>query len=113
MDHDTTGDAGLDDNGLDVNNDHDAELAEDSPDLGEPDLPEEDSPLSVPGPEVAAVKAPRPGSGPTVMERMRSAGINEARALEHLQKGWVRLDGQVITDPDHPAAPPARWVILP
>lgn len=52
-------------------------------------------------------------SGPTVLERMRSAGINEARALQHLSRGWVRVDGQVVTDPDHAAPPPARLLILP
>lgn len=121
MDDDSSGDAVLDDHAPDMENDHDDELTEDSTDLVEPDPAEEDTPLSVPGTEAAAAtpvdaaaaETPQAAAGPTVLERMRSAGINNARALEHLQRGWVRMDGQVITDPDHPAAPPARWVILP
>lgn len=50
---------------------------------------------------------------PTVLGRLRSAGINEVTARRHLVQGWVRMDGVVITDPDHPAGPPARWVIQP
>lgn len=118
MDDDSNGDAVLDDDAPDMENDHDDELTEDSTNLVEPDPAEEDTPLSVPGTEAAAATAVDAAAAetpqaPTVLERMRSAGINNARALAHLQRGWVRMYGQVITDPDHPAAPPARWVILP
>lgn len=121
MDDDSSGDAGLDDDAPDMETDHDDELTEDGADLVEPDPAGEDTPPSVPGTEAAAATAVdaaaaetlQVAAGPTVLERMRSAGINNARALEHLQRGWVRMDGQVITDPDYPAAPPARWVILP
>ncbi|WP_298795667.1 hypothetical protein [uncultured Pseudonocardia sp.] len=121
MDDDSSGDAVLDDDAPNLENDHDDEPPEDSTDLLEPDPAEGDTPLSVPGTEAAAgtavdaaaAKTLQVAAGPTVLERMRSAGINNARALEHLQRGWVRMDGQVVTDPDYPAAPTARWVILP
>jgi hypothetical protein len=116
-DHDSTGDAVLEDNAPDTQTDHDDELAAGLTDLVEPDPPDDDTAVSGPGSDVAvetaAADAPQASTEPTVLERMRSAGINDAAALEHLQRGWLRLDGQVITDPDHPAPPPARWVILP
>jgi hypothetical protein len=48
-----------------------------------------------------------------VLGRLRSAGINEATARRHLVRGWVRVDGVVVTDPDLAAGPPARLVIQP
>lgn len=48
-----------------------------------------------------------------MLERLRSAGINEATARRHLVQGWVRVDGSVVTDPDLAAGPPARLVIQP
>jgi DNA-binding transcriptional LysR family regulator len=42
----------------------------------------------------------RPG---TVLARMVAAGIGEARAREHLARGWVRVGGAVVTDPQAPA----------
>lgn len=44
----------------------------------------------------------------TVLDRLRESGITEARALHHLGDGWVRLDGQVVTDPAQPAELPAQ-----
>jgi hypothetical protein len=42
---------------------------------------------------------------------MVAAQISEERALMHLRGQWVRLDGQIVTDPDHPAG--GRMVISP
>jgi hypothetical protein len=44
----------------------------------------------------------------TIMDRLVEAGITEARALEHLRRGAVLVDGHVITDPGGDATPPAR-----
>jgi hypothetical protein len=40
--------------------------------------------------------------------RLLEAGITEARALEHLRRGAVLVDGHVITDPGGDATLPAR-----
>ena len=44
----------------------------------------------------------------TVVDRLVEAGITEARALEHVRRGAVVVDGHVITDPGSDATPPAR-----
>lgn len=44
----------------------------------------------------------------TLIEWLVKSGITEARALEHVRDGWVRVDGERVTDPTHPAGPPAR-----
>ncbi len=44
----------------------------------------------------------------TVVDRMVQSGITEERALQHLRDGWVRVDGEPVTDPSHPAEPPAQ-----
>jgi hypothetical protein len=44
----------------------------------------------------------------TVLDRLVQAGITEVRALDHLRDRWVRVDGQIITDPKHAASPPAQ-----
>jgi hypothetical protein len=49
--------------------------------------------------------------GLTILQRMVAAQISEERALMHLRGQWVRLDGQIVTDPDHPAG--GRMVISP
>jgi hypothetical protein len=49
--------------------------------------------------------------GITVLDRLLSAGINEARAQRYLAAGAVRLDGHEVSDPATPAAPPSRIVI--
>lgn len=49
----------------------------------------------------------------TIVDRMRAAGISEERIEMHLQRGGVQVDGVVVTDPAHPAAPPAKWVLMP
>lgn len=44
----------------------------------------------------------------TILDRLVQSGITEARALQHLRDGWVRVDGEPVTDPAHPAEPPSR-----
>jgi hypothetical protein len=44
----------------------------------------------------------------TVTDRLVKAGITEARALDHVRRGAVLVDGHVITDPGSDASPPAR-----
>lgn len=47
------------------------------------------------------------GTGP----RMTAAGINPARARQHLAARRVQVDGMVVSDPDAPAPAPARIVL--
>lgn len=49
----------------------------------------------------------------TITDRMRAAGISQERIDMHLQRGGVHVDGVPVTDPNHPAAPPAKWVVMP
>lgn len=49
----------------------------------------------------------------TVLDRMISAGIDEARARSFVMSGAVIVDGERVSDPATLAAPPARIVILP
>jgi hypothetical protein len=51
-------------------------------------------------------------SAPTVWSRMLAAGISPPRIERHLAAGRVIVDGVRVTDPDTPAAPPARIVLL-
>ena len=44
----------------------------------------------------------------TVLDRLIESGIAEDRALHHLTQGWVRVDGNVVTDPAHAANLPAQ-----
>ena len=44
----------------------------------------------------------------TVLDRLLQAGITEDRALDHLRERWVRVDGEIITDPQHVSSPPAQ-----
>ncbi|OLT09348.1 hypothetical protein BJF78_30790 [Pseudonocardia sp. CNS-139] len=50
-------------------------------------------------------------AGPTVLERLLAAGLAEDRAHAHLHAARVQVDGDLVTDPAHPAPPPARIVI--
>lgn len=52
-----------------------------------------------------------PPDTPTILDRMTSAGINEARARDHLAAARVRLDGEVVTDPSTPAPAGTRPVV--
>lgn len=44
----------------------------------------------------------------TVLDRLLQAGITEDRAKQHLHERWVRVDGEITTDPARAAAPPAQ-----
>ena len=48
------------------------------------------------------------GPDRTVLDRLLQSGISEARALDHLKGGWVRVDGQKVKDPASPATPPSQ-----
>lgn len=50
---------------------------------------------------------------PTVLDRLHAAGIGPARALHHLQTEYVRVDGEIMTDPAAPAPQPSRVVLQP
>lgn len=50
-----------------------------------------------------------PGS---VLDRLRRARIDEDRVIDHLIHGRVRVDGRIVRDPDAPAAPPSRVVLV-
>jgi hypothetical protein len=45
---------------------------------------------------------------PTVLDRLLDAGITEERAIEHIRRRAVLVDGRVVTDPGTPAELPAR-----
>ena len=47
----------------------------------------------------------------TVRDRLTAAGLSDSRIEEHMTAGRVRVDGELVTDPDRPASPPARIVI--
>jgi hypothetical protein len=54
----------------------------------------------------------QPGSGDLrVFDRLLAAGLTLERIEEHLAAGRVRVDGELVTDPDRPAPPPARVVL--
>ena len=44
----------------------------------------------------------------TVLDRLLEAGISQQRARAHLKRGWVWLDGTVVTDAEHLAERPAK-----
>lgn len=120
MDDDISGGgAVLDDDAPNEDDDHHDDVTEDAIGVVEPDPDEEDTSLTVPGTGAAAAETAAAGEiqqvalRPTMLDRMRAAGISDETARQHLRRGWVRMDGTVITDPDHPAPPPASWVIQP
>ena len=47
----------------------------------------------------------------TVRDRLTAAGLSDSRIEQHMTAGRVRVDGELVTDPDRPASPPARIVI--
>jgi hypothetical protein len=47
----------------------------------------------------------------TVRERLTAAGLPHERIEQHLDAGRVRVDGELVTDLDRPAPPPARVVL--
>jgi hypothetical protein len=48
---------------------------------------------------------------PTVFDRLSAAGLSQERIEQHLMAGRVRVDGELVTDLDRPAPPPARVVL--
>ena len=48
---------------------------------------------------------------PTVFDRLVGAGLSGERIEQHLTAGRVRVDGELVTDLDRPAPPPARVVL--
>lgn len=40
---------------------------------------------------------------PTVRSRALASGVPEGRLVEHLERGTLRLDGEVVTDLETPA----------
>lgn len=52
-----------------------------------------------------------PSESETVLDRLVAARIDAHRARAWLDSGLVRVDGVYVTDPDTPAAPPARVVL--
>ena len=48
---------------------------------------------------------------PTAFDRLVTAGLSEERIELHLAAGRVRVDGELVTDLDRPAPPPARVVL--
>lgn len=49
----------------------------------------------------------------TLRERITSAGISEERAETMARQGWLRVDGEPVTDLDADAAPGARITAQP
>jgi hypothetical protein len=47
----------------------------------------------------------------TVRDRLTAAGLSAERIEQHMTAGRVRVDGELVTDLDAPAALPARVVI--
>ena len=50
---------------------------------------------------------------PSVLHRLVRAGISEERARTWITSGGARVGGELVTDPDFPAPPPARAVLHP
>jgi hypothetical protein len=50
---------------------------------------------------------PEPAAVPRVIDRLRAAGLSDERIQRYLGAGAIRLDGQVVTDLEQPAPPPA------
>jgi len=48
-----------------------------------------------------------PTTAATVLDRLTAAGLSDERIEQHLGAGRVRVDGELVTDPDV-AAPAAR-----
>ena len=48
---------------------------------------------------------------PTVRARLAAAGLSDSRIDEHMTAGRLRVDGELVTDLDTPAPPPARVVL--
>jgi hypothetical protein len=64
--------------------------------------------MMTPWPTSAPTSAPRI---PTVFDRLVGAGLSQERIEQHLTAGRVRVDGELVTDLNQPAPPPARVVL--
>jgi hypothetical protein len=49
----------------------------------------------------------------TVFDRMTAAGLSQEEIERWLTAGHMRVDGELVTDPYHPAPRPASIVLLP
>ncbi len=47
----------------------------------------------------------------TVRDRLAAAGLSDSRIGQHMTAGRLRVDGELVTDLDTPAPPPARVVV--
>ena len=47
----------------------------------------------------------------TVREQLTAAGLSHERIEQHRGAGRVRVDGELVTNLDRPAPPPARVVL--
>ena len=47
----------------------------------------------------------------TVRDRLTTAGLSAERIEQHMTAGWVRVDGEVVTDLDAPAPAGTRVVV--
>jgi hypothetical protein len=55
-----------------------------------------------------------PPAGPaTIRDRLLSSGLSKAKVDAYLGAGQVRVNGEPVTDPNHPAPPPTTFVIGP
>jgi hypothetical protein len=48
----------------------------------------------------------------TVRDRLLEAGLSIERICEHLRAGRIRVDGQTVTDLDHPVPAGGRIVLV-
>ena len=48
---------------------------------------------------------------PTVFDRLAASGMSQERIEQHLTGGRVHVDGELVTDPNRSAPPPARVVL--
>lgn len=56
---------------------------------------------------------PATAPDPTILDRLLSSGIDAGKAARWIEAGAVRCEGELVTDPDHPAPRSARWMINP
>ncbi|MEJ2865961.1 RNA-binding S4 domain-containing protein [Actinomycetospora flava] len=54
-----------------------------------------------------------PAATPTVLDRLLAAGLSEDRARSWIANGGARVNGEPVSDPGDPAAPPARITLHP
>ena len=53
-----------------------------------------------------------PTTAATVRDRLTAAGLSDERIEQHLAAGRVRLDGELVTDPDVVAAPACTRIVI-